>query len=305
MEGTINKNQKFIKFVKENYTGWLFNLPLVIGLLVFTFIPVIYSLVYSFFEYDGLFDMTFVGFQNYFDIFTKDRYVGTVVKNTVLLTAINVPLSLFLSYFLALLVNNTAKGIKSYRVLYYLPCMIPAVVSGLLWKDMFDQTFGVFNKMLGIVGASPFPFFSSDKTALFSVFLMNSWTIGAGMILWLAAFRNIGKQYYEAAELDGASAFTKVVKITLPMSTPTIFYNMIISIIGTLQYNGTLTFASRGGRGENDSLYMYAVMIYRKGILGDELGYACALAWLLLIVIALITVVIFKTSSWVFYGEES
>ena len=305
MEKAINKSYKIKKFLKDNYTGWLFNMPLIIGLLIFTLIPVIYSLVYSFFEYDGLTDMTFVGFNNYIDIFTKDKYVGVVVKNTIIFTVINVPLSLILSYFLALLVNNSVKGVKVYRVLYYLPCMIPAVVSGLLWKDMYDQTFGVFNKLLGLIGLGPYPFFSSDKTALLSVFIMNLWSLGAGMILWLAAFRNIGKQYYEAAELDGANAFTKVIKITLPMSTSTIFYNMVTSIIGTLQYNGTLTFASRGGRGENDSLYMYAVMIYRKGIAGDELGYACALAWLLLLVIAVITTLIFKSSNWVYYGEES
>jgi multiple sugar transport system permease protein len=305
MERLINKSVNIKKFLKDNYTGWLFNMPLIIGLLAFTLIPVIYSFVFSFYDTDGVFDMTFVAFQNYIDIFKNDRFIGTVIKNTVLFTLINVPLSLILSYFLALLVNNSAKGIKAFRVLYYLPCMIPAVVGGLLWKDMFDQTFGVFNKLLGLIGLGPYPFFSNENTALLSVFIMNFWSIGAGMILWLAAFRNIGKQYYEAAELDGANAFTKVIKITLPMSTSTIFYNMITSIIGTLQYNGTLTYASRGGRGENDSLYMYAVMIYRKGILGDELGYASALAWLLLLVIALITILIFKTSSWVFYGEES
>lgn len=302
--------RKIKKFLKSNYKGWLFNLPLSVGLLIFTAIPVVCSLVYSFHTdieiYNGQTVMEYVGLQNYIDMF--DRYGDTVwlvTKNTLIYTFISIPLSLISSYFLALLVNTSLKGVKAYRVLYYLPCMIPAVASGLLWKDMFDPTYGVFNKLLGFVGLGPYQFFNDESSAMFSVFLMNMWGIGSSMILWLSAFKNIGKHYYEAADLDGANAFVKLVYITIPMSTSTIFFNVITSIIGTLQYTGTMTFASRGGRGPEDSLYMYGVMIYREAFERDRLGYASALAWTLLIVVGIITFFLFKTSKWVYYEEEA
>lgn len=307
------RKQKAVKFLKDNYTGWLFCLPLIIGLAVFTAYPMICSLVYSFHT-----DVTIIngkvfmkladhgGFGNYVDAFTNYREtVWMTTKNTVLYTVLNVPISLITSYFLALLINSNVKGVKVYRVLYYLPCMIPAVASGLLWKDMFDPTYGVFNKILGYVGLGPYRFFSDANSALPSVFVMNLWSVGSSMVLWLSAFKNIGKHYYEAADLDGANAFVKLIHITLPMSTSTIFFNVITSMIGSLQYTGTLTFASRDGRGPENSLYMFGVYIYREAFTRDRLGYASALAWMLLIVIAVITFLLFKSSKWVFYEEEA
>ena len=297
---------KIKKIFRDNYTGWLFNLPLFLGILIFTLLPVCCSFYYSFWKHDGISFLSFKGLDNYIKIFTDDKEIGQVVINTLVYTLVSIPLSLIVSYFLALLVNKEAKGVKVFRVLYYLPCMIPTVARGLLWKDMFDKTYGVFNKILGAFGLGPYPFFSDASTAMLSVFLMSLWSMGGSMILWLSAFKNISPQYYEAAELDGAGRLTKLIKITIPMSTPMIFYNMIMSVIGTLQYTGTLTFASRDGRGPDNSLYMYAVKIYREAFIKqDTLGYACALAWVLLIVIGCITAVLFKTSKWVFYGEDA
>ncbi|MBQ7163974.1 MAG: sugar ABC transporter permease, partial [Clostridia bacterium] len=242
---------KIKKTIKNSYTGWLFNLPLAIGLAVFTFVPVVISLYDSFFQYDGLNVRVWAGLGNYARIFTKDRDMNKVVINTLVYTAVSIPINLVASYFLALLVNNTMKGVTAYRVFYYLPCMIPAVAGGLLWADMFDGTYGVFNKILGFFGLGPYRFFRyEDMRALLSVFIMNLWGVGGGMILWISAFKNIGKHYYEAAKLDGANAWHRLVHITVPMSSAMIFYNIITSVIGTLQYNGTLTFGSRNGRGE-------------------------------------------------------
>ena len=300
------KSIQLRKFFKTNYTGWLFNLPLGIGLLVFTFIPVICSFVYSFmWKYDG-FTFDAWSFKNYIQMFTADwDEVSRSFLNTVLYAIISIPLGLITSYFLALLVNTGLKGVKAFRVLYYLPVTIPAVVGGLLWKDMFGQKYGIFNRILGVVGISPFPFFSNAKTSLFSVFVMNLWSVGGGMILWLSAFKNIDKQYYEAVQIEGGGRWAGFLHITIPMSTPMIFYNVIMSTIGSLQYNGTLTFAPNDGRGWDDSLYMYAVKIYQDAIKSGNIGYGSALAWVFLIVIALITVILFKTSKWVFYGEEA
>ncbi|MBQ9709604.1 MAG: sugar ABC transporter permease [Clostridia bacterium] len=300
---------KIKRTVKNSYTGWLFNLPLAIGIGVFTLVPVLMSLFDSFFSYDGLNNADsriWVGMANYVRIFTKDRDMQKVVVNTLVYTIVSIPINLVASYFLALLVNSTLKGVTVYRVFYYLPCMIPAVAGGLLWADMFDGTFGLFNKFLGVFGIGPFDFFKSeDMSALVSVFIMNLWSVGGGMILWLSAFKNIGKHYYEAAILDGANAWHRLVHITIPMSSAMIFYNVITSVIGTLQYNGTLTFGTRNGRGENNALYMYAVKIYYEAFEKGKIGYASALAWLMLIVIAIVTFIMFRTSSWVFYAEEN
>lgn len=298
--------QRIKKIFKQNYTGWLFNLPLFIGLVVFTFVPMCFSFYYSFFKFDGITFLAFRGFGNYVKIFTNDTEMFKVVINTIIYTVVSIPVSLISSYFLALLINKQMRGVKLFRVLFYLPCMIPTVVSGLLWKDMFDQTYGVFNKVLGLFNISPFPFFQHESTAMVSVFIMNMWVIGVSMILWLSAFKNIGNEYYEAADIEGATKFTKLIKITIPMSTAMIFYNVIMSVIGTLQYTGTLTFASRDGRGPENSLYLFAVKIYREAFMKqDTLGYACALAWVLVVVIGVITFMLFRTSKWVFYGEDA
>lgn len=295
---------KFLKFLKRNYVGWLFNLPLMIGLAVFTFVPMFLSLYYSLFEIEADFSAQFIGFGNYLRIFT-DRSMPKVALNTVLYAVISVPLNIILSYFLALLVNQKFKFTGFFRIIYYLPVVIPAVVNGLLWKDLTDSTYGVFNKFLLMLGFNKFPFFSSSETAMISLIFMNSWGIGGGMVLWLSAFKNIPNSLYESAKIEGANAFQRFLNITLPLSTPMIFYNMIMSVIGTLQYNGTLTFASRYGRGEGDSLFLYGVKVYWEAFRNGNIGYASALSWLLFIVIAVLTGIMFASSKWVYYQENA
>jgi|SRR5574344_904150 multiple sugar transport system permease protein len=287
----------------ENIAGWLFALPLVIGLLLFTAVPMVCSLVWSFFDYNGINKMNFVGFGMFVKAF-NDPVMGKVTLNTFLFALINVPLNLILSYLLALLVNNKHKFTKFFRVIYYLPVVIPAVVGGLLWKDIFDNTYGIFNKILTSIGLPAFAFFSEASTSLFSLLLMGCWGIGGGMILWLSAFKNIPNSLYESATIDGANSWQKFVHITIPMSSPIIFFNLVTSVIGSLQYNGTLIFAPRNGRGVDDSLFLYGVKIYWEGFRTGNIGYACALSWLLCIVISGLTLVLFKSSKWVFYGGE-
>lgn len=302
------KGQGKVKsFLKSNYVGWMFNLPLVIGLICFTAIPMCLSLYYSFFDLnvtaDGLAGQ-FVGFNQYLRIFQDDE-MGPVALNTILFAVISVPLNLILSYFLALLVNTKFKFTKFFRVLYYLPVIIPAVVNGFLWKDLTDPTFGIFNKILALFGINEtFPFFQSAKTAMFSLIFMNTWSVGGGMVLWLSAFKNIPSSLYEAAKVEGANSFQRFYKITLPLSTPIIFYNAVMSIIGTLQYNGTLTLGIRDGKGIDNSLYLYGVKVWYEAFRSGDIGYGAALSWLLFIVIAILTFIMFATSKWVYYQED-
>lgn len=304
------------KFLKNNYTGWLFNLPLFIGLLAFTAIPVGYSLYISFWKTNGVNIWEWRGIANYTRMFTIDkREMGTVLLNTLYYVAVSVPLGIVTSYLLATLANNSIiKGTKIFRILYYLPCMIPAVASVLIWADLTKytstpETMGIFNRILMALGAQPSHWYMSEgPKAMASLFFMGLWGTGGGMLLWLSAFKNIDKGLYEAADIEGASRFKKFCLITIPMSTPMIFYNLIMSVIGSIQSTGTLLYSGGPlpGRGNADSLYMLGIKIYNTSFkISGAQGYAAALAWFMLAIIAAITAILFKTSKWVFYGEEA
>ncbi len=308
--GSVPRGRKAVSLSmekRENIAGWLFATPLIIGLLVFTLTPMVMSLVWAFKDYDGLITNRWVGLGNFIHMFNDDE-LPNVIKNTFIYTFCSIPINLILSYLLAWLVNNDHKFTKVFRVLYYLPCVIPAVVSGLLWKDITGNTYGIFNKILTSMGLPRFGFFTDPNTAMFTLLMMNIWNVGSGMILWLSAFKGIPKTLYEAAKIDGANGFQRFLHITIPMSTPVIFFNLVTSVIGSLQYNGTMVIAgdsSRLGRGIDDSLYLYGVKIYNTAFVDGQLGYASALAWVLCLFIALLTFILFKSSKWVFYGENS
>ena len=305
------KNSAAVKLGKQvkqvlrtNYSGWLFTLPLTIGILVFTIYPMIQSLYYSFFDFSGFNTFEFAGWGNYEKILKIDTEFYKVLSNTVLYAVISVPLMLVLSYFVALLVNMQVKGVTVFRVFYYLPCMIPGVVSSVIWKDIMSDT-GALNTILSLFNIPPNPFFSAASTSMFAVIVMGLWGVGGGMVLWIAAFKNIPTALYEAAKIDGAGAMRRLVSITIPMSTSMIFYNLVTGIIGSLQINSTMIFAPQGGKGMEGSIYFYAVKIYKEAFEYYSLGYACALAWVLFIIIAALTAVVFKTSKWAYYGEDA
>ena len=217
----------------------------------------------------------------------------------------SVPIVLVSSYLIATLVNQKVKGVGIFRVVYYLPCVIPGVVGGLLWKDIFSQN-GIFNQFLSLFGAHCDFFESGNKfVAIPSIFLMNMWGIGGGMILWLSAFKSIPAQLYEAAEIDGAGKVKCFFNITIPMSAPMIFFNVVTMLIGTLQYNGTLTYAPNGGEGKDGSLFMYAVLIYEKAFQELSFGYASALAWLLLVFVLALTGLLFFLRRFMYSGEDN
>lgn len=294
------------KRIKNSVSGWLFVLPMVFGICVFTLLPIVQSLYYSFYEYDVVSVFDFIGLKNYVDVFL-DIDMSIVVTNTLFFAVVNIPVVMCGSYLLALFLNVNLKGIKVFRVLYYLPSVMPAIVSGIVWSYLMRynvETQGLFNQVLGRVGLPPLKFFhAEDLTAIVSIVVMNLWGIGGGTIIWLAQFKNIPKQLYEAAEIDGANAGRRFVSITLPMSTPMIFYNLVQMFIITLQFNGTLTFAPRFGKGNEDATFMYGLKIYHEAFRRYNMGFACALSWVLVVVVGALTAVLFKTNKWVQYDN--
>lgn len=307
MKGAFKKKAENLKKqVRESIPGWLFLIPMIFGLCMFTVIPFIQSFYYSFYDYDVISKFDFIGLNNYGKVFT-DPQMWKVVSNTLLFAGVNIPVVMAGSYLLALLLNNELKGIKVFRVLYYLPCVMPAIVGGIVWSYIMRynaETPGLFNRFLLSLGLPMQKFFyAEDPTAILSIVLMNLWGLGGGTVVWLAQFKNIPKVLYEAADLDGAGKFRKFFSITLPMSTPMIFYNLITTFIATLQFNGTLTFAPNGGLGENNATYTYGLKIYHEAFRRYNMGYACALAWVLVAVVGALTALLFKTNKWVQYDE--
>lgn len=299
MKRVINKNK-----IKNTVCGYIFLSPLIIGLLVFTIYPIIKSVVYSFHDFNLFEDTnTLVWFGNYKKIFTGDSEIGKTFANTAIYSVITVPLNLLLSYFLAVIVNNENRITKLYRVLFYLPVVIPGVVSGVLWKAMLGYPEGVMNNIFSMLGLGKNTFFTEAGTSMFAIIYMGLWGIGGGMILWLSAFKNIPKSMYEASSIDGAGTLSKVFNITIPMSTSMIFYNLVMGIIGALQCNSTLVFAPRGGRGYDNSVYFVGIKIYREAFVRWQVGYASSIAWVLFIIIACLTSLTFATNKWVYYGD--
>lgn len=301
--GDFRKNFKLMW--SRNWPGWMFVSPMVIGIAVFTIYPMIQSFLYSFYNYTGS-TLEFDPGINFRYMFGADfSEVLQVFGNTFLYALISVPVNLCLSYLLAVLVNQKIKGVTAFRVLYYLPVVIPGVVSGVIWSQLMDSSpQGTFNLLLTGIGLPASGFFSKASTAMASLVVMNLWSMGGGMVLWLAALKNIPNGLYEAAKIDGAGVFRRFFRITIPLSTPMIFYNLVTGIIGAMQTNHTMVFASNSGRGPENSIYFIAVKIYNEGFPGRDFGYASALAWVLFLIIALLTAITFATNKWVYTGDD-
>ena len=296
----------FSEGFKKYYAGYLFVLPVVLGMLLFTFVPMLSSLIYSFCEYDVVNPPKFIGFQNYIRAFTVYwEETGNSLKVTFLYAIVSIPLEIVLSFLLAVMLSQNIRGVRFFRTLYYLPCLIPGIVSSMLWVNIFDMQYGVANHLLNLVGLPSYTWFSSSDSAMITLIFTTLFGLGASLLLWVSAIKGIDTQYYEVAALEGAGPVTRLLKITVPMCTATIFYKLITGIIAALQVF-TSAFVITNSRATPDgSLDFYSVVIYRKAFDMFRMGYASALAWVLFLIIAVLTAIVFVTNkNWVYYGEE-
>lgn len=303
------------KFIKKNITSWLYVVPVVLGIILFTVIPMITSLSYAFRSYNPTMrgDDKYGGFTfaNFATIFTAepdgiwDTFASSIGV-TFGFTIISLALQIIGSYGVALFLNQKTKGIQGFRILYYLPNLIPAVAGTMLWANMTDDRGGYLNSLLEIFGLS-FPFYSDPDTVLPTLLIINVFTWGGTAIMWLSQMQNIPKELYESAELDGATYLSQTIKITIPMSTSMMFYVIVTSMIGGIQaFTNVYPLYSRY-EGE-PKLNFIVVYIYNNafGAVENGMSLACALAWVLFLVIAVMTFILFKTSKkWVYYGEEA
>lgn len=289
----------------DNRAAYLFLAPWLIGLFFITAFPMLASGYLSLTEYTIIKPARFVGISNYTDLLTDDRRFKTSIGVTIRFVLWSVPLILVLSLAIAALLNRGLRGLAIYRSLFYIPSLIGASVGiGMLWREVFG-TRGVFNEFLAVFGLPGAGWISNPNYALQTIAALNVWTFGSAMVIFLAALRQIPESYYEAASIDGANAWQKFWRITLPLLTPVIFFNLVLNTINAFQ-SFTQAFVISGGRGGPiDSTLLYTLYLYQRAFSQLDMGHAAAMAWMLLTVIAGVTGVLFWSARfWVFYGDK-
>jgi multiple sugar transport system permease protein len=288
------------KNLKRNLVAYSFISPWLLGFIGFVLGPMLASLYLSFTNYDMLSSPNWIGLQNYIHMFTNDSRFWTSMKVTLLFVFVSVPLKLIFALFVAMLFNTGHRGSGIYTTIYYIPSIIGGSVAvAVMWRQFFGSQ-GAVNDVLAFLGVSTKNWIASPDHALWVIILLVIWQFGSPMIIFLAGLRQIPNDLYEAAAVDGANIFSKFFKITLPMLTPVIFFNLVMQTIG-----GFLTFTQAfliTNGGPLDRTLFFALYLYERAFQNFQMGYASAMAWVLLIVIALFTAIIFKTSkSWVYY----
>lgn len=283
--------------------GYLFISPWLIGFLLLTIWPMILSFYYSFTNYSLLEKADWAGMQNYIKIFTDDDSFINSMKATTLFVILSVPLKLTTALLLALILNKNVRGLSFYRTVIYFPSLIGASVAvGILWNNIFGKD-GLVNQFIGYFGLDGKNWIGLPETALGTLVVLAIWHFGSSMIIFLAGLKQIPKELYEACSIDGAGHVRAFFMITLPMLSPIILFNLVLQTIGSFQMFTQAFIVTRGGPIE--STYMYALYLFEKAFVQFQMGYASALAWILLVVIALVTALIFAASKrWVYYESE-
>ena len=289
---------------RENIAGYLFVGIWIIGFFFMTLYPFIMSIYYSMTDYNTLKGGKFIGIDNFVEMFTNDRKFWKSFWVTCKYAVVSVPLSLATSLFVAVILSKATKLTNFYRVVFYIPSLVGGgVAMSLVWKRLF-ATEGVINHLLGLVGIPGNDWLTDPNTALWVLLLMSLWGFGSRMLIFLAAIKNVPKELYEAATLDGASSRQQFWKITLPLITGSLFFNLINGIIGALQaFNSAFLITGGGPLG---ATLFFGLHQYNTGFVKHEMGYASAMAWFLMVVISTLTAITFKSSSsWVYYQNET
>ena len=289
---------------REALTGYLFVSPWVVGFVVFGLYPIGMSLYYSLCRYDVLRIPMFVGLENYVKLLTEDTYFWTSVGNTLYYTLLKAPLSIVGSLLLAVLMNNALPGMRIFRTIFFLPSLLGGVVTSVLWMWMFNPQFGLINAALAFFGFQGPLWLLDPNWSKPSLVLMSLWTIGGGrMLVFLAALQNVPQELYEAVELDGGGWWDKFRHITIPMISPVLFLWLVLEIIFSFQVFTEAYVMTKGG--PLNSTLFYNLYLYYKAFDDFDMGYASALAWLLLLLALVITLVQFRLGRyWVHYETE-
>ena len=295
-----SKSKKVYR-TKDNVTGYLLLSPWLFGFLLMWLVPAVISMYYSFTNFNLLNVPEFIGISNYTRIFTQDDTFWQALKVTFVYVLFPVPLRLSFALFVAMLLNKKHKCLGLYRTLYYVPSIIGGSIAvSIVWKQLFGNK-GVVMSLLSLFGIEQkVSFLGNPSTALGVIIIMGVWQFGSSMLIFLSALKQIPYSLYESAMVDGAKPWKMFTRITLPMLTPTIFFNLILQIINGFRVFTESYVITDGG--PMDSTLSYVLYLYRRAFTYFDMGYSCALAWVLVLIIAVFTVVLFKTqNNWVHY----
>ncbi|MFI6348225.1 carbohydrate ABC transporter permease [Streptomyces sp. NPDC050560] len=290
---------------EKQWPAYVFLTPWMIGAVVLTLAPMAVSLYLSFTDYNLFDPPRWIGLRNYSDMLTADPRFWRSVGTTLLYVVVAVPLKLAFALGAALLLKSLRRGRGFYRSAFYAPSLLGASMSvALVWRALFNDH-GSVDNALGWFGIHSGGWVGNPSLAVFAIVLLTVWQFGAPMVIFLAGLQQIPTDLYEAAELDGAGRWRRFVSVTVPMLSPVVFFNLVLETIQSFQVF-TPAFAISGGNGgPADSTMFYTLYLYERGFTASHMGYASAMAWLLLLAIGAVTLILFKTSrSWVFYGDE-
>lgn len=289
---------------REALWAYAFIAPWIIGFLIFTIGPMLASLFFSFTDYNIVDTPRWIGFTNYVSLFHDDLFWHSL-RITFKFAAIALPLGLVFSYMIAVLLNSKIAGINIWRTIYFLPSVIAGVAVALLWARIFDPKFGILNPFLEKFGIQGPGWLSDPRWAITALVIMSLWGVGGNVIIYLAGLQGVPTDLYDAAKVDGASAWQRFRYVTLPMTTPVIFYNLVLGLIGTFQYFTEVYVLSGGTGGPARSTLFYNLYLYQNAFRYFHMGYASTMAWVLFIIVLGLTLLIFRSSEiWVYYEGQ-
>jgi multiple sugar transport system permease protein len=304
---------------REALYGYLFISPWLIGFILFTIGPMLASLYFSFTDYNVVDSPTWVGLANYSKIFSGvpeairtlsseplgDPLFWKSLQVTLYYAMLALPLGLIVSFFLALLLNQKIPGVNLWRTVYFLPSVIAGVAVTILWVRIFSPRVGILNPILEKFGIQGPGWLSSPDWAVPALVIMSLWGIGGGMIIYLAGLQGVPTDLYDASKVDGANLVQRFRYVTLPMMTPVIFYELVLSLIATFQYFTEAYVASGGTGGPVRSTLFYNLYLYQNAFKYFDMGYASTMAWILFVIVLLLTLLVFRSSQyWVHYEGQ-
>ncbi len=300
----LNKNAKKGKLESSEWRdrriGLLFISPWLIGFSAFIFYPALASIYYSLTSYNVLTPPEFIGIDNYRVLFTDDPLFWKALYNTFYYAIFAIPLAILIGVSIALLLNLKVKGMPIYRTVYYLPAIVPVVGASIVWMWLLNPQYGVINGILDKIGISGPGWITDPRWSKPSLIIMSLWAIGGAILIYLASLQDVPQSLYESADLDGANRVQKTIYITIPMITPSIFFNFIMGLIAAFQYFTQAYIMTDGGPA--DSTLFYSLYLYNNAFGYFKMGYASAMAWILFLIILACTLLVFKSSArWVYY----
>jgi len=309
----IIHKRSFNRSLKDNLSSYVFLVPWLLGLFIWTFYPLVYSLYLSFTQYNIIQSPKWIGLRNYFvmfignDEFPRDERFMKSLLVTLHYVVVSVPSKLIFALAVAMLMNQKLKGIPFYRTIYYIPTLLGGSIAiSILWRRLFagDGIINIIIRQISGGRLDPPSWLSSPEFSLYTLIILTVWQFGSPMIIFLAGLKQIPTEYYEAASVDGAGKVRQFFAITIPCLSPIIFFNFVMQMIGAFQSFTQAYVISGGTGGPVDSTMFYSLYLYLRGFAYGAMGYASAMAWVLLVIIAAMTALSFKVSgSFVSYGS--